>query len=775
LYTHIMKQPSPRHWDWYIAILLLALLYTISVRLAATEWTRELNYIEPIAMLGGLLGMALGFSRFDRRIVRWLVFEYSLVAIPVQAMRMVTGEMPALERLASAGGRLAFTFGQLIGRQPIEDPIFFLTLMSALYWAIGIYTGFQLLRGTGLLGVFVLPTIPLLVVQYYDSYHADRLWIIAFYFFLLLLFVGRANLLRNQERWLAGRVFSGSEPGFDLSNSMAVSALVVVLVAWMLPTPAAALPAAAAFWRQVNQPLQATRDRLNDILAALHGETSAGGELYGSTLSLGNEAGQDAGEMFTVTPPSVTYPRYYWRVRVYDTYVANQWRTLAESKTKEFSLGDANLPTKSVFGPTGSFYFNWKSNKTALFAAPSQPIWISRSSIIEYASADPGQLDLLNWRAQPDIQPGDQYQARAALINPSVADLRKAPAVYPEWVTERYLQTPEDLSSEISNLAKNLTRDARTPYDKAQVITNYLHNQITYKLSVPPPPPGMAPLDWFLFVVRSGYCNYYATAEVLMLRAAGVPARLAVGYAQGELKNGAFIVRGRDAHAWPEVYFPTIGWVEFEPTTSQEPIARPPDRLPAQSRPAATPLANPVRPRDRILREPPDPLENVGTRSSPGFKMQTIWWWVIIITAVAAAGYAIWRYNQKWPLAQRVPQFVRRQYQRAGVPVPVWVENWVRWSELTSVERSFHAINQSLTWLGQSQPAHVTPAERADLLKQTIPSLTAEIDILTAQHENTLFSRIPGDPGKAASAAWKIRYRTLRSIVRHRLIGEEYA
>ncbi len=768
-----MKQTSSRTWDWYIVALLMALLYTVAARLSTTEWTPGLGYIEPVTMLGTMLGLALGFSRFERRIVRWLAFEYSLVFIPLQVMRMVLGEMTALERLSSAGGRLAFTLGQLFSGQAIEDPIFFVTVMSLLFWTIGMYSGIRLMRGQGPLSIFILPTIPLLVVQYYDGYRPDRLWIVAFYFFLMLLLVGRVSLLRKQADWLTRRVFSGSEPGFDLSNSMLGAAAAAVMLAWMLPTPVAALPAAAEFWRQFNEPFQSTRERIDDMLAALQGVTQVSGELYGSTLALGNETGQDAGEMFSVTPPALDYPRYYWRVRVYDTYIGDQWR-ISASKTKAFLPNEANLSQGSVFGQANNFYFNWKSNKTALFVVPSQPVWVSRSSRIQYISAEAGQVDLLSWRPEPDIQPGDQYQARAVLINPSVADLRSASAAYPEWVTERYLQTPTDLSTEIRNLAKNLTRDKPTAYDKAEAITNYLHNQITYKLSIPPPPPGMSPMDWFLFVWRSGYCNYYATAEVLMLRSAGVPARMAVGYAQGELKNGAFTVRGLDSHAWPEVYFPGIGWVEFEPTTSQEPITRPLERTVAEPNDVTPPEDDPIQ-QDRPRREPRDPLEDSGAQNATGFRMQSLWWWVIIISAVAAAGYAIWQYNRRWSLAQRIPQLMRRQYQRSGVVAPVWVENWARWSELTIVERSFHAINQSLAWLGKPQSAYVTPAERADLLKQILPSLGAEIDTLTAQHEQTLFSRTPGDPGKAANAAWKIRYRTLRSIVLYRLIGEEYA
>jgi hypothetical protein len=109
-------------------------------------------------------------------------------------------------------------------------------------------------------------------------------------------------------------------------------------------------------------------------------------------------------------------------------------------------------------------------------------------------------------------------------------------------------------------------------------------------------------------------------------------------------------------------------------------------------------------------------------------------------------------------------------YLRYGSGLPAWLEHWERWSESNAVERSFHAINQSLAWLGKPQAAHVTAAERAGLLKTLLPSLAEDIDTLKDQHEQTLFSQVPGVEVKARRAAWRIRTMTIRAILR-RLVG----
>jgi hypothetical protein len=83
-------------------------------------------------------------------------------------------------------------------------------------------------------------------------------------------------------------------------------------------------------------------------------------------------------------------------------------------------------------------------------------------------------------------------------------------------------------------------------------------------------------VDYFLFNLQRGYCDYFASAMVVMARSVGIPARLAVGYAMGHYhsQQGAYVVTEKDAHAWPELYFPDYGWIPFEPTSGLGPLER---------------------------------------------------------------------------------------------------------------------------------------------------------------------------------------------------------
>jgi len=156
----------------------------------------------------------------------------------------------------------------------------------------------------------------------------------------------------------------------------------------------------------------------------------------------------------------------------------------------------------------------------------------------------------------PDVLRADEPSAAVAVDDPAYLDLG-------------------GLSPRARLLAHEVTAGATNPFDIVMALTNYLQHTYHYTLDLPRVPTGRDPVDWFLFDVKTGYCEQFATAEVLMLRSLGIPARLATGYATGDydpLLNQA-VVRERDAHAWVEVNFGNHGWVPVDPTPGVDPLA----------------------------------------------------------------------------------------------------------------------------------------------------------------------------------------------------------
>jgi hypothetical protein len=85
---------------------------------------------------------------------------------------------------------------------------------------------------------------------------------------------------------------------------------------------------------------------------------------------------------------------------------------------------------------------------------------------------------------------------------------------------------------------------------------------------------------------------------------------------------------------------------------------------------------------------------------------QSQWLWIIIsVTVVTVVGLSTWQLERRKPFLQKVPRAVRAIYIRYNAKSPDWLDRWVRWSEVTSIERAFHSINQCLSWLRKPQPA----------------------------------------------------------------------
>jgi transglutaminase-like putative cysteine protease len=159
-----------------------------------------------------------------------------------------------------------------------------------------------------------------------------------------------------------------------------------------------------------------------------------------------------------------------------------------------------------------------------------------------------------------------RYAGISSLPPLNAVKLRAALTDYSPYITRTYLQLPP-LDPRIPELAKQITKSALTPFDKAVAIESYLHNRFTYTLNLIGK-PGDDPLAHFLFETHAGHCEYFASAMAIMLRTLGIPSREVNGFLPGEYNDlgGDYIVRASDAHSWVEVYFPGMDWQTFDPT-----------------------------------------------------------------------------------------------------------------------------------------------------------------------------------------------------------------
>lgn len=763
-----METSPNRTWDWSAAGILLMIVLAASVRLAATEWTTNLYFGEAMGMIGACVGLALGASRFRGRLAGWIGLGYTLTILPWQLTILSESDLKLGERLIELGLRINTALITVAGGQNLDDSILFITFITLTFWLVGLFSGYRLARHLDTLSALLPSGLVILIVQIYDSTSPARIWWLAFYMFLSLLLIGRVYYLENRSTWKTQRIFQRPETARDFSSGLMITAALVVLTTWILPLSLTSLKAATEFWREFVRPLRPLTENIARALDPLDSPYGARGgktDFYSETLALGRGLPLSNDVIFRVEAPFDLInppPRFYWRGRVFNTYNGTDWVNTNSSREGFDALPTNVLIPDMATREIGTFVVR-NAIEQSLIYSPAQPVWNNQSGEMLFTSLPDNERDLFSFQASPPLREREAYEVRAALVNPTIEELQAAGNDYPAWVTSAYLQLPGGFSPRIQELASQIAGGKETPYDKAATITQWLRANIEYQSVIPAPPQGVNALEWVLFDYKQSFCVYYATGEVLMLRSLGVPARMAVGFAQGELdeETNSYTVLRKDYHAWPEVYFPGIGWVEFEPTPSQNDLVRPinNDQVSLPTGQAATPVA-PVPPLEDNP-NPTDQTQNNLIQAVVDFwaTYRSVFIWLMWITFLAA----LWGLDRRTGWVGRIPLYIETRAERNGSEAPRWVRTWAAWVRLAPIGRAYETINLSLRMLGSSQPLYATPAERAKRLVGLVPTAQARVQELTAQHERALYAGGESELSAARTAAFVILLRTIQT------------
>ena len=187
------------------------------------------------------------------------------------------------------------------------------------------------------------------------------------------------------------------------------------------------------------------------------------------------------------------------------------------------------------------------------------------------AIGSPFPDDSWNMTAQGLVQltrPVDSYTAEFVQLDPTEAQFTSSDT--DSTVDNRDLRLDGGSEDEVRALLAEITDDGDSPLDVARAIQAHLRgNEYTYSLELADEAAdGTLPADSLVrfLETKRGYCIQFSTAMIMLSRAAGIPARMAVGFLPGSPDGDERVVRVNDAHAWPELWFPRIGWVRFEPT-----------------------------------------------------------------------------------------------------------------------------------------------------------------------------------------------------------------
>jgi transglutaminase-like putative cysteine protease len=388
----------------------------------------------------------------------------------------------------------------------------------------------------------------------------------------LLLWL-RAALVERQDGWQRRRVNENLEVPASIMRSGIVFAGASVLLAWVLTSVAVAAPLTNA-WRSFDGVWTGVRDQFEGVFGTLtNPQSRITGSTFGASFTVQGEWVSNDDEALTLAAPRPLY----LRTATYDLYTGRGWER-SEGTKRQVAPGDPLFSGPTPERPSEAYEVEAITISMAqtlgrnLFTAGS-PLEIYAPIVIHEPS---GQPVLGGVEAANPIGPGEGYQLSVALSEANEAQLGAAGTVYPQVVTDLYLDDSR-ATDRVRQLAEDVTAGAANPYEKAKALADFLRrdDSFVYDTVAPLPPDGQDLVDFFLFDPeggRQGYCQYYASAMVLMARSIGLPARVAVGFAPGERGEAdTFLVREANAHAWAEIYFPGYGWQIFEATQSIDP------------------------------------------------------------------------------------------------------------------------------------------------------------------------------------------------------------
>lgn len=238
----------------------------------------------------------------------------------------------------------------------------------------------------------------------------------------------------------------------------------------------------------------------------------------------------------------------YLRTAAYDTYSQGAWTTQAtysmyNGSEMDIDISSSNRTIQTAqITPLGKLYGGIPVAKETYRL---QPI---KSGTVKYSQ------ELGTFQSSAPIS--SNYTATYYKVSTTLEELQTAVAT-PD---ARYLQIPSELEARIGELTDFVTSDATTNYDKVMAIRSYLRENYQYEIDHPKPDSKTDPIEFFLFTSKQGICTYFNSALVLMLRSAGIPSRIVVGFVIDPTMNVQNVTAG-EAHAYAEVKFDGMDWM----------------------------------------------------------------------------------------------------------------------------------------------------------------------------------------------------------------------
>lgn len=727
--------------DWLTFAITAVVFMSVVASIDSANWVSTMPSLYPIGFSALIVGYALSRVKVHELLLHPLALFVGATLVFLQILAVVPGGSPYV-RTDTLLDRMYAWWSAATQNGISNDQLPFIVVTLVLTWLGAYVSSWAIFRWKnpwlGLVpgGTALMWNISFIPGQFSYAF-------VVFVFGAVLL-VMRLHVSHKEGEWERSGIAYPEFISLSVLNATFWVAVVLLSLVWAMPL-AERSSSANQRWENLTAPVT---DRLTPLARVFIGVNSKKPinvhNLKDALPFQGkiNLSGKEAVQIDVKITPEMAR---FLREQSFDQYTASGWKI---NVTGDVPLppGDAveTAPPEAA-AARQDVTINVKvegGNGENLFSV-GQP---ESSTTDAKARVGADTADVAALEPDSGLSDGDTYAVTGSVNVASVEQLQAAGSDYPQWVVDRYLTLP-DVPDRVASKAREVTASADTPYDKAAALEKYLRT-FPNDYNVQAPPPGRDSVDWFLFDLQRGYFDYHASAMAVMLRTIGVPARVATGYAIDPLAQqpgtDTYNLTQMNAFAWPEVYFPNIGWVEFSPTPSQPLINRPTSAKPGSSINGTNdpnPRAGAGPELDIPSVEPPK-LPPVTVADEGGGRAWLPWMLAlgvlaIVIAAGAGAAKVAWDFGM------------------AGLsrPAQLW-EKTVR-----------------LATLGRAGPrAQETPREFALRLRRDVPGAEAA-GYLAALYERDRFGHQPAsdDERERMESAWSsLRASLLRRALRIR-------
>ncbi len=593
--------------EGWVTVLLLALICAlVGWAMDDSRWVLGDGTLTDFLPWAGALGVAWGFgaAKLHRgRLVAHLggaIAATTFLTLTIGA-RLAPGASPiGMFDATAASVANAWIDLAIKGHATTTSIAHFLLVLGGLCWGTGQFAAYAAYAHRRPLAAVVVPGSLLLGNVALTTQNQYPMLVVAT--IAGLLFLVRFHVADEERAWVRNRIGDvGDAAGLSVRAGLTFVSIAVV-GSLVLTGVASSAPLADA-WSGIDQQFVDIGTQIARWFPAGGPGTRIGGVSFGPSVTITGVWITDNAPLYTVSVSPGT-PARKWIAATYDHLSGNIWSWSSHADTTVAAgtspmAGTADAPLDGVSYASQTYTVTpVAAGAPRVLLAPGIVTDVSQDTRPTYVTGGSSSFFALIGTTK-----GGAYSATAAVARTDEPNspgdltanrLRAAGTDYPADVKAVYTSLdPGTAGQETQKLLSTILAAARpdNPYDVAKAIESYLRdgNHFTYSLDVSRNDcSGLSIVDCFV-TYRTGYCEYYASTMVVMLRLQGIPARLVEGFLPGQADaNGVQTIRRSGAHAWVQAYFPGVGWVDFDPTGGGvgQPVA-----LPAGPVPSASPSA----------------------------------------------------------------------------------------------------------------------------------------------------------------------------------------